>query len=491
MIRVLVFLALLGAIALGLGWVADQPGDIAVTFRGKRYETSPVVALVALVVIALVVALLFRLIQYVLRTPRRLRIAARARREKKGFAALSRGMIAASAGDLRHAQRASGEASRHLGVQPLTLLLEAQTALLAGDRAETEKTFTRIAEHPQTRILGLRGLHSEARRRGDADAAHAYAEAAHRIAPLPWAGQAVLDHHAIKNDWARALEAVDANLAQKIIDKPTAKRQRAVLRTAMAHELADREPDNALRLANEAVGLAPDLIPASSLAARLLGQRGDLRRASKMVELAWKLGPHPMLADVYLGLRSGDSATDRMKRAQTLARLKPGDPEGAIVTARAAIAARDFQTAREAMAPLTISTPEHRPSVRMCTLMADLEEAENGPDGRVREWLARAARAPRDKAWVADGIVSDAWSAVSPVTGKLDAWAWQTPPERLSQVWDPASEPPIPAGVALAPEPETETPLALTAPQQTAVKPQAPAIAAPMGAPDDPGPLKT
>ena len=29
--------------------------------------------------------------------------------------------------------------------------------------------------------------------------------------------------------------------------------------------------------------------------------------------------------------------------------------------------------------------------------------------------------APRDKAWVADGWVSDHWMPVSPISGKLDA----------------------------------------------------------------------
>ena len=60
-------------------------------------------------------------------------------------------------------------------------------------------------------------------------------------------------------------------------------------------------------------------------------------------------------------------------------------------------------------------------------LLADIEEAETGDQGRVRHWLAQALKAPRDPAWVADGFVSDKWLPISPVTGRLDAFEWKAP----------------------------------------------------------------
>ncbi len=47
--------------------------------------------------------------------------------------------------------------------------------------------------------------------------------------------------------------------------------------------------------------------------------------------------------------------------------------------------------------------------------------------GRARAWTLRAVRALHDPAWTADGYVSDRWRPVSPVTGRLDAFQWQTP----------------------------------------------------------------
>ena len=69
------------------------------------------------------------------------------------------------------------------------------------------------------------------------------------------------------------------------------------------------------------------------------------------------------------------------------------------------------------------------PSQAVCLLLAEIEEGQNGDQGKAREWLARAVRAPRDAAWTADGIVFDEWEPVSPVTGKLDALQWKVPAE--------------------------------------------------------------
>jgi HemY protein len=110
--------------------------------------------------------------------------------------------------------------------------------------------------------------------------------------------------------------------------------------------------------------------------------------------------------------------------------------------ARAALDAGEFRLARE-QADAAI---KQQPREGAYLLRADIEEAETGDQGRVRAWLARAVRAPRDPVWEADGVVSEEWAPVSPVTGRLDAFEWREPPERLGQVIEPdLLEPPVPA----------------------------------------------
>ena len=196
-----------------------------------------------------------------------------------------------------------------------------------------------------------------------------------------------------------------------------------MLLTARALEAdAHDDRDGARALALEAVKLAPTLVPAAALAGRLLGEAGDMRRAARIVEAAWKANPHPDLAEAYAHLQPGDSARDRLTRVEALAEKAPGNIEGALAVARAALDAQEFAIARKALAPLSIA-----PSQRVSMLMAELEEKEHGDEGRAREWMTRAVRARRDPAWTADGIVSDRWMPVSPVTGRLDAFQWKDP----------------------------------------------------------------
>ena len=135
-----------------------------------------------------------------------------------------------------------------------------------------------------------------------------------------------------------------------------------------------------------------------------------------------RLNPHPDLADTYAHLRPGDAARDRLARVQTLADKAPGNIEGALAVARAALDAQEFAIARAALAPLAIV-----PTQRVAMLMAELEKTEHGDEGRAREWMTRAVHARRDPAWTADGFVSDRWMPVSPVTGRLDAFQWKDP----------------------------------------------------------------
>ncbi len=460
MIRILIYLCILAAAALGLAWIADRPGDIVLTWQGYRIETSLLVGLAALLGFTIAAMVLWSILRFVFRFPSLMYLWKRHRRRQKGYDALTRGMVAAGAGDLRAADKAAREAEKHLGEQPLSLLLKAQVAQLGGDRDAAERAFHRMLEKPETRVLGLRGLHIEARRRGDGDAAFGFASQAHEIAPIGWAGQAVLEHHSAQENWQRALQTVESNVKRKLIDKDTARRQRAVLQTAIATEVAERDPVEALSIAREAAKLAPELAPATVLLGRLLSRRGDLRRSAKALEAGWRIAPHPEIGRAYVDVRPGDSANDRLKRAQTLARFSPEHPESRLMVARAALEARDFQKARDTMRPLMEDRSGLRPTVRACLLMADIEETEHGATGLVREWLGRAARAPRDPAWIADGYISDTWSPVSPVTGKLDAFVWQTPPERLT----PIAEPAIPEPAAPLPQIEAAPVVDVTPP---------------------------
>ena len=427
MIRIFLFFALLLAAAFGIVWLAETPGHVIVNYGGFDYQVSLLKALTGIVLVSFALLLIWTAIRLVFRLPGILSLANRMRRRTKGYSAVSRGLISLGVGDRRNATRFAGEAERLLGSEPLSLLLKAQAAQLSGDRQGAEHTFTRMLDDPETRVLGLRGLFVEARRKGS-DAARKYAEEAYRIAPAaPWAGEATLEYRCADGDWRGAIAAVDQNASRRTIDRDTAKRQKAALLAAQALALAAKSPDDALRAALDALKLNPGQVPAAVLAAKALSARGDYSKATRLLETAWKLGQHQDLAEAYLSVRHGDSGLDRLKRARNLANLTPNAREAKLAVARAAIDAQEFPVARETLEPLVLE----QPTARACHLMAELEDRDSGNAGMVRRWLSRAAHAPRDPAWIADGFISETWAPVSPVTGKLDAFVWMTPPQSL------------------------------------------------------------
>jgi HemY protein len=428
MIRVILFLALVALAAFGIAWIVDRPGEVAITWLGLRIETSITVAAIAVAAAVVIAVAIWSLLGTILRSPDLIAMFLGRRRGERGYRAISRGLIAVGAGDARAARRAADEAGRIVPGEPLALLLSAQCAQLAGNRAAAELTFRAMAERADTKLLGLRGLYIEAQRRQDVAAAQSYAEQAAKAAPtLAWAGHAVLEFRCAAGDWAGALTALDRSRRHGLADKAEYQRKRAVLLTAQALAAEEGDRDAARSLALEALKLVPTLVPAAELAGRLLGEAGELRRAIRVIEKAWEANPHPDLAETYAHLRPGDSARERLARVQTLAQKAPGHVESALAVAQAALDAQEFATAREALKPLL-----KEPTQRLAVMMGEIEQSESGDEGRAREWMSRALRASRDPAWTADGIVSERWMPASPVSGRLDAFQWKVPLAELA-----------------------------------------------------------
>ena len=135
MIRVVAFLIAVTLIALGVVWLADRPGTVTITWLGQRADTSVMVAIVAIGLVAIAAVFLWSLLRLLSRTPKAISLAMRDRQRRKGFQAVSRGLVAIGAGDARAALQFAGHADRSLGDEPLALLLRAQAAQLNGDRA--------------------------------------------------------------------------------------------------------------------------------------------------------------------------------------------------------------------------------------------------------------------------------------------------------------------------------------------------------------------
>ncbi len=432
MVRLVIYLLSVLLIASGLGWLADRPGTLHIDWQGYDIETSVFRAVVLLAAAITAAIFLWSIGRAIWNSPAALGHRIVRRRQKRGLEALSSGMIAVGAGDRALATRYAMQARKALPHEPLTHLLRAQAAQLSGDRATTRRIYEAMLAAPETEQLGLRGLFLEAEREGETEAALQFAERAQKTNPkLGWSAEALFDLQCKQKNWAAALETLSHAKRSGNLDKAGLDRKRAVLLTAQAQDAEENETDKALTLAMEAHALAPDLVPAAAVAGRIYASRGNTGKAAKVLQKTWARAPHPDLAMAYAYARVGDSTRDRLDRIRQLSTLNPQSIESPIAVATTAIEARMFAEARKALEPLLAN----RLTQRVAMLMARIEAGETSDKGKVREWLARAANAARDPVWFADGVISNKWEPVSPVTGRLDAFQWRVPAEAL----DPSS----------------------------------------------------
>jgi HemY protein len=277
----------------------------------------------------------------------------------------------------------------------------------------------------------------------------------------------VLQLQCLARDWAGAAATLAQQIKSGLLPADEGHRKEAAMLAAQALALEDSDRSRALDLAVRAIKLDPALVPAALVAARCHIAGGSPRKAARLLHAAWAKSPHPDLAEVMAHLKPGDGPEGRFERVRDLVREQPGGVEGAVALARAAALAQRWDIARKALEDHL----EDRPEARICVLMADMEEAQ-GDKGRAREWLARAVSAPRDPIWVSDGVASQRWTPVSPVSGEIVPCLWKAPFD-------------MPEGDLRLPRSEPQPAASLQSPAARPMElPRAPE---PLRPPDDPG----
>ena len=194
MIRILWYLIKLVAIVIVAIWLASRPGEVSLEWLGYRIDTSVGIILLVAFLFGVVAALAYRFWGALLRSPRSIVDMFDRSRRRRGYKALSQGMVAVAAGDSNEAQRLANKADALLQEPPLTLLLQAQAAQLQGDEDAARRYFEAMLDDKETRFLGLRGLMTQCLRAGDHEAALTYARQAHQMRPkTPWLLEILFD----------------------------------------------------------------------------------------------------------------------------------------------------------------------------------------------------------------------------------------------------------------------------------------------------------
>jgi HemY protein len=437
-------------------WMISLPGTLTLEVAGYRMQPRLGTAIFLLLVAAMAIVLVWSIIRRILSAPRYMARRNQERRRENGVAALTDAVIALQSGDPARARMLAREAQARLPANQAARLLEARADLAMGDMPAAREHYRALISNEKTALAALTGLYDQARAQNRPEAALTFARKALVLAPQAgWAGSAVFDDLTRRGQWAEAVAMVNAEPAGSREERARKRRRQAVIETARAREAETSDPLPALDHALTALKLLPDFVPAALIAARIHINRGETRKAMSLLRRIWRATGHPDVAALYAHAQPGASAVERLKRMGELVDMPPPHRAAGMALARVAIDAYDWALARAALAPFAGADATQG----VASLMAEIEEGQSGDQGRAREWLARAVRAPRDPAWTADGLTSDEWEPISPVTGRLDAFEWKVPvtatarpaaaaPDMVLQIPQPATAvlPLAPAG---------------------------------------------
>jgi len=437
-----IYFPLLAGLLFVALYFAYHPGGVTLNWLGYRVDMHVGAALFLIGVAFLVLHFLGWLLGAILKTPQSFSFARSNSRKAKGYRALTRGLTAVAAGDAGEARRQAKLAHDLLGEPPLTLLLAAQAAQLAGDDTAAERYFDRLTHAPETALLGLRGLTMSALKRDDEAAALTYAEKASAVAPqAAWAAETAHNLQVKSGKIEAATHSLHQLSRAGGMAPKAAQRRRAALLTEQARRLLAEGGDvgRALALGRESVKLTRDnpgeFVPARLVLCRALLRQGKAKEAARLIEQVWDDAPHAALGRAYLEAVGGDTPLDRAQRVQRLVKQNPGHAESHRIAADAALTARLWGEARKHLEPLVeLEQAGDGLSADTCRRMARLEAGENGTGSRgERHWLDAAGEARGGMDWVcetcgtlgAGGPEASGWQLCCPRCDAIDSLVWR------------------------------------------------------------------
>lgn len=379
-------LALLVAAAV---WLANDPGTLALEWRGWRVDTSASVLLAFMVVLVVFAALLLRGLAILGGAIKAIKAARRERRFNRGLASLADGFAAVQSRQTTAARRFAKEASSLLSANPAVLMLRKETAELTGDTKEMKETAIALLERPQTELAGLRSLALKAAADGDSVGALGYATRALARKDAPaWAIEMALDLSIEAGLWRDALTLMETRIAKETFTRADHLRikTRLLLQQAQA-DLKNGESQSAAALAKQAIDLGGAPVAATAAYARAMAAQGKGRKAAHLVEKMWGVSPHADLAEAYRVLIAGETALEWARRVDNLARIDADHAETRLAVAGASLDAQLWGQARSRLLPLTEEGMDADVRGRAARILADIEHRERGDSEKAAAWL--------------------------------------------------------------------------------------------------------
>ena len=433
MIKITLFIVFIGLISTLAVFIVNEPGYVRIAWGDWLVTTSPGALSLSILIFACLVAALWQIIRWIIRSRKSLIKVRRTVKQRRGYKALTSGFVAAAAGDSIKARRLSQRANRLLEEPSLTLILLAQAAQLEGDTKSAKKYFEQMLSSPETEFLGIRGLLIDASQSGNHKYARELAERAYRIRPASdWVLTSLLELRTRDGDYIGALKVLkDYRHNNKIVQEGEKRRQAALLVEASRAAKSDGNSRDAYKLVTRSVELDPKFVPAVIMAAEMSLLMGRKNAAARTIERSWHLIPHSILASIYREIYEDLDELAQMKHIERLAMMAPEHSESSLILGAAALDAKLWGEARKHL----LKVLESDPSARAYRLLARLEMDE-GNTKAAHKWLLSASEAPNESSWRCHtcGASYTAWHIVCSSCASLDTIDWGIPIAHTSKI---------------------------------------------------------
>jgi HemY protein len=387
--RLFIYVAIVALLVAAAVWLANDPGTVALEWRGWRVDTSVGLLITSFIITVVVVLTILRLVAAVSGTVRAYLAAQREKRLQRGLTSLGDGFAAVQAGQVNTARRLAKEAASLLSDSSAVLVLRKEAAALGGDLREMQAAAMAMLARPETELAGLRALANKALADGDVVGALGHARKALGRKDTPaWAVRMVIDAEIATERWSDALSALDSKLGREAFAREEHARLMGRLLVRQA-ETALRNGDAAVAAvsAKKAMGAGGHTRDAVVVFAKAMAAQGKGRKAAGTVERAWAEAPHIELLSAYRTLVPAESSLDWAKRIESLVKGAPDHTESKLAVAEASLHAELWGQARNRLSGLTAETVDPETRARAAHLLAELETRQRGDAEAAADWL--------------------------------------------------------------------------------------------------------
>ena len=432
MIRLIVFIFILGGLSLAANWLLVNDGEISAEWLGYRLETSVSFLIISFTVLLIIAVLLLQIFIWLVTMPERIIHKIEVRNLNRGINYLTEGFIALSTGDIKSAKRNSGKTKYYLGhEQPLSLMLEAQIGESEGNKELVQKNYNLLLKNKTTSLIGLKGLLGEAKKSGDISTAIEITEREYNIGKNRTKLQPILiELYKRSGKWDKALVLLESNGAKKIFnyfspdwEKINLEKSRLYLMYARSL-YEDEKTEMALTMARRAFSLDLKFTSAVLVIKKAAAKLSKPNIAISAIKKSWRIAPTHQLAESYMEIFHNENTEKRLKMAEKLASLNPNHVESRYLIAEAAIEAGQFAKAKSHIEMAMVGGKFSR----ACNLMAKIEELSgDGDKDLVNEWRDKARKGIPDPTWICKECNhhDEEWNIICSNCGGLESYEWK------------------------------------------------------------------